>query len=310
VDHVLRVKADAAVHLKDLPGLRLLVLFSSASGVLGGPGQGNYAAANAFLDATAHEVRRRGGHAVSQAWGLWSQPNGLGGRLSGTDLARMAANGMLPLDAADGLALFDRTAGGSESLIQARLDIAGLRASRSAPFLLRDLVGGLPEPEPAPMSTSDPVAVRELVRSHTAKVLGHTATTLVDPDRGFLDLGLDSLTAVELRNRLDRATGLRLPATTVFDHPTPNALADHLVSLLAPQPAAPLTGALDDLEAALTSAVPEQHDGVADRLTRLLRLWADRRSPDPVEHSALDLSEASLGEVFDFIDSEFSGDHR
>ncbi|HEX6342404.1 MAG TPA: type I polyketide synthase [Umezawaea sp.] len=310
VDPVLRAKTEAALHFKDLPGLRLLVFFSSASGVLGGPGQGNYAAANAFLDAVAHEVRRRGGHAVSQAWGLWSQPDGLGGRLSGTDLARMAANGMLPLDAADGLALFDRTAGGTESLVQARLDLAGLRASRSAPFLLRDLAGGRPEPEPSQVSTSDPNAVRALVRTHTAKVLGHTAAELVDADRGFLDLGLDSLTAVELRNRLDRDTGLRLPATVVFDHPTPNALADHLTTLLTPPPTAPLTTALDDLEAALTAAVPEPHDEVADRLSRLLRLWTDRRSPDADEPSGLDLSAASLGEVLDFIDSEFSGDHR
>jgi acyl transferase domain-containing protein/acyl carrier protein len=303
-DPVLRVKADAARHLAELPDLRTLVLFSSASGVLGGPGQGNYAAANAYLDALAHRVRRAGGHAVSLAWGLWSEPEGLGGRLSEADLARMATAGMLPLDAADGLALFDRAAGGAEAYVPARLDIAGLRASGTVPFLLRDLVGRTRKTG----TRAKPSSPEDLVRFHTAAVLGYTDPSAVDPDRGLLDLGLDSLTAVELRNRLDRDTGLALPATVVFDHPTPRGLAAHLAELLAPR--SPLTEALDELEAALATADPDDNAEVGDRLGTLLKLWTAKGAPGDAERSGLDLSEASLSQVLDFIDAEFSGDER
>ncbi len=320
---VLAAKAESARHLSELTadtGLKALVLFSSASGVLGGPGQGNYAAANAFLDALAHRVRRGGGKAVSLAWGLWSAPDGLGGRLSPVDLARMADAGMLPLDADEGLALFDRAATATDPfLIPARLDIAGLRTAAVVPYLLRTLVGTRATPESAPVALVDRLvdldgaareqAVGELVGRHVARVLGHADGTVVDPDRGLLDLGLDSLTAVELRNQLERATGLRLPATLAFDYPTPRALADHLTTCLAPAPApgpgAPVQTALDGLEAALAGADPAQHGEVADRLTGLLRRWTERGTPDHGGDTAPDLTEASLTEVLDFIDAEF-----
>ncbi len=303
VDRVLRVKATAAHRLAELPGLSALVLFSSASGVLGGPGQGNYAAANAYLDALAHRVRREGGRAVSLAWGLWAQPDGMGGRLTEADLARMAAGGMLPLSSSDGLALFDRAAGGAHTYVPARLDVAGLKVSGSVPFLLRDVVGPV-RPRAATRAPSTP---DELVLFHTAAVLGHTDAAAVDAGRGFLDLGLDSLTAVELRNRVERDTGLSLPATIAFDHPTPKELAAHVAALLAPRSSVAET--LDRLETELAAADPGEHAEIAGRLSGLLALWTSRDRPvAAAQRQALDLSDASLTQVLDFIDAEFSGD--
>ncbi|WP_344339788.1 KR domain-containing protein, partial [Kitasatospora putterlickiae] len=139
---VLRPKVDAAWHLHELTaGLDLAVfaLYSSASGVLGGSGQGNYAAGNAFLDGLAAHRRSLGLPAVSLAWGLWAEAAGMGGRLSDTDLARMARVGTLPLAADQGLALLDAALTGEPAaVVPIRLDVAGVRAE-DLPPLLRDL---------------------------------------------------------------------------------------------------------------------------------------------------------------------------
>ncbi|MFE9107943.1 SDR family NAD(P)-dependent oxidoreductase, partial [Actinomadura geliboluensis] len=253
---VLRSKVDAALHLHDLTrdtDLSMFLMFSSAAGVLGGPGQGNYAAANAFLDALARHRRSQGLPATSLAWGLWEQESALTGTLGRADRARMARGGLVPMSTAAALALMDRAREMDEAVpLPMRVDTVRLRADAAAgilPPLWRDLVrtsarrtvrAGADDLAAAlrgRLSGMDEDARREtlldLVRTHIAVVLGHTAEDEVGPEQAFQELGFDSLTGVDLRNRLNAATGLRLPATLVFDHPTPAALAERLRGELA-----------------------------------------------------------------------------
>ncbi|MFT7837916.1 SDR family NAD(P)-dependent oxidoreductase [Saccharothrix sp. BKS2] len=228
LDEVLRPKLDGAWHLHELTGdLAAFVLFSSAAGVLGGPGQANYAAGNAFLDALAQHRRARGLPAVSLAWGHWGRSDGMAGGLDERDRARMAGAGIAALSEEEGLALFDAALGADEALlVPVRFDPAAPHPD--SPLLRRLARGrdrraaGRAAPAPADLSEA---ALLDLVRDHAATVLGFGSAAEVDRGRAFRDLGFDSLTSVELRNRLDAATGLRLPATLVFDHPTPEALA-------------------------------------------------------------------------------------
>ncbi|MFF4583840.1 type I polyketide synthase, partial [Streptomyces sp. NPDC001373] len=281
VDHVLRPKVDAALHLHELTrdmDLSTFVLFSSVSATLGGAGQANYAAANAFLDALAQQRHAAGLPAVSLAWGLWADGSGMTGKLDSTDLARIRRMGLVAMDAATGLALFDAAcASGADVLFPVPLDHAGLRvqaAEGKVPALLRGLVRtpvrkahsgpGAPSASPAdrasalaatlhglPESEQERV-LTDLVRGQIATVLGHASPDRVEPERPFKDLGFDSLTAVELRNLLGAVTGTRLPATLVFDHPTPLALTRFLRAEIlgdapgatAPAPAGALPGGL------------------------------------------------------------------
>ncbi|MDU0288176.1 type I polyketide synthase, partial [Saccharothrix longispora] len=245
VDAVFRPKVDAAALLdelsRDLP-LTAFVLFSSAAGVLGSAGQGNYAAANAALDAIARTRQAAGLPATSLAWGMWEPSSGMTAQLSDADHERTRRGGVLPLTAAEGLALFDAALASTEAVVvPVGLDLPRLRSrarSGDLPGLLRGLVrvpkrdraaaepltghlAALPGPERT-------AALLDLVRTQVAAVLGHTSAAALEPRRAFADLGFDSLTAVELRNGLGTATGLRLPATLVFDFPSPEALAAHL----------------------------------------------------------------------------------
>ncbi|WP_417281808.1 SDR family NAD(P)-dependent oxidoreductase [Actinoplanes digitatis] len=249
---VLRPKADAARHLDELTrghDLAELVLFSSAAGVLGSPGQGNYAAANAFLDGLAQRRRAAGLPGVSLAWGLWAQASGMTRHLGDADRSRSRqGGGGLALSTADGLALFDAALSARRALlVPVRLDTAGLRGRSRAelPPMLRGLFGAVTRRRAETGGGTDlrqrlaglPAADRretllDLVISYAAAVLGHAGGAAVDAGQAFRDLGFDSLTAVELRNRLSTATGLRLSATLVFDHPTPQALATHLLAEL------------------------------------------------------------------------------
>ncbi|WP_143688567.1 beta-ketoacyl reductase, partial [Streptomyces barkulensis] len=249
-----RPKVDAAWHLHELTrgmGLSAFVLFSSVAGTLGTAGQANYAAANAFLDALAVHRRAQGLPAVSLAWGLWGQSSGMTGELSEVDRARMRRAGIAPLATGEALAALDAALTGTDraALVAARLDLSALRSQAGdgtlpAPF--RGLVRA-----PLRRSASTPGAegswagrlsglaeserrraLLDLVRGQVATVLGHTRPGTVPADRPFTELGFDSLTAVELRNRLNAATGLRLPASLLFDHPTPDALTDLLLDEL------------------------------------------------------------------------------
>lgn len=247
---VLEPKLDAAWYLHELTRdmrLRWFVLFSSVAGVLGGPGQGNYAAGNAFLDGLAAHRRARGLPGVSLAWGQWSQDTGMTAHLKDADLARMGNAGFLALSPEEGLSLFDQAVALGEALVVAvALDAVGLRAQARAGLLapqLRGLVrvqrrradgGSLTRRLAAMAEDERRVTLETLVCEEVARVLGHSSAQAVDLDSPFKDLGFDSLTGIELRNRLNAATGLRLSATTIFDYPTPAGLAEHLGSEVAP----------------------------------------------------------------------------
>uniref|UniRef100_UPI002A808C3C SDR family NAD(P)-dependent oxidoreductase n=1 Tax=Streptomyces sp. CRN 30 TaxID=3075613 RepID=UPI002A808C3C len=245
LDTVLRPKLDAAWNLHELTrdrDLALFVLFSSAAGVFGSPGQGGYAAANSFLDALAQERRAQGLPAHSLAWGLWADRSAMTGALGTTDLDRMRRAGIRALATDEGLALFDAAVRlPYPYTVPVRLDLATLRERPTLAPLFRALVrttakraaantpagggGGLRERLAALAPAERDRELTELVRAQAALVLGHGTAGAVEADRAFRDMGFDSLTAVELRNRIGSATGLRLPVTVVFDHPTSAALA-------------------------------------------------------------------------------------
>ncbi|HEV7649802.1 MAG TPA: type I polyketide synthase, partial [Actinophytocola sp.] len=254
IDSVLRPKADAAWHLHELTrekDLSAFVLFSSLAGTFGGAGQANYAAANAFLDAVAEHRRAAGLPAVSLAWGPWR--TGMAGALADADVARLARLGTPPLADADGLALFDAAAGADRpAVVAARLDPARVAGRGEPPHLLRGLVRSparraavraaatvsLVDRMVRLVASEQRELLLDLVRAEVAFVLGHDGATAVEADRAFSELGFTSLTAVELRNRLAEATGLQLPATIVFDHPTAAAVADFVrAELLGAEPA-------------------------------------------------------------------------
>ncbi|WP_244503093.1 type I polyketide synthase, partial [Streptomyces hygroscopicus] len=258
LERVLRPKVDAAWNLHELTrdlDLTAFVLFSSASGVFGTPGQGNYAAANAFLDALAAHRRAEGLPAISLAWGPWAGA-GMAGGLDEADIARMRRAGLPPLSPAEGLALLDAALTTDEAApAPMRVDAVALRAQAAAGALaplLRGLVrvpvrravdtaagGGsaLAERLAGLSAAEQDRLLLDLVRTQVAAVLGYAGPQAVEEGRAFKDLGFDSLTAVELRNLLREATGLRLPPTLVFDYPTSAALAGHLRAEIVGDPA-------------------------------------------------------------------------
>uniref|UniRef100_UPI00047668E5 type I polyketide synthase n=1 Tax=Nocardiopsis lucentensis TaxID=53441 RepID=UPI00047668E5 len=336
LDTVMRPKVDAALNLHELTAeapLSVFAVFSGAAGLLGRPGQGNYAAANTFVDALVQHRRSLGLPAVSLAWGLWGEATGMTGHLTETDLRRMRGAGIAPMTNAQGLALFDRALAAAEAdplLAPMRLDLTSVRRERdergpeAVPELLRGLVPARAAGPSAPAPRTEPedtwaerlagldasVRLRELVnlvRAQVAAVLGYASPDGVAPRRPFKELGFDSLTAVELRNRIGTATGLRLPAALVFDHPTPMAVAEYLTDELSPDPTADGAGggvdaALAGLEtvARAVGAMAEDvqgRDAVRRRLSELLAAV----TPTATGHAASP-SKPSTGSAADTVD--------
>ncbi|MEU7068030.1 SDR family NAD(P)-dependent oxidoreductase, partial [Streptomyces sp. NPDC046161] len=265
VDHVLRAKADAAWHLHELTAghdLSVFALFSSAGGLVMAAGQGNYAAANVFLDALARHRRSRGLAATSMAFGLWDTETGLSQWLGEADLQRMRRTGTPALSEEEGLWLFDAAVeADAPALVPLRVDLAALRArTDEVPALLRGLAPTARRRAGAAAAATDAGALRERLRglgdgerertvldavlTHAAEVLGHADASAVDAEAGFLEAGFDSLTAVELRNRLNAASGLSLPAMVVFDSKNPLELARLLAARLAAAQGEPGQGAV------------------------------------------------------------------
>ncbi|MEL5961103.1 SDR family NAD(P)-dependent oxidoreductase, partial [Streptomyces sp. CLV115] len=316
LDTVLKPKTDAAWNLHTLTrhhDLTAFVLYSSAAGLLGNPGQANYAAANTFLDALAHHRHTQGLPATSIAWGLWESSGGMGGTLSRADLDRLAETGAGALTTEQGLAALDEAIGHHRPVLAAipmNSSTLRRRAERGTlPPIMRGLVrtpvrraaaGGsgtksgttlverlavLPEAEQTQL-------LLDLVRDEIGAVLGRSGGSALEPNRTFKTLGFDSLSAVELRNRLGTTTGHRLSPTLVFDHPTPAALAAHLRTVLLgdrsavvtrnAQPAAPEE---NDDAVAIVSMACRFPGGVAspEDLWRLLRDGVDTIGPFPTD---------------------------
>ncbi|MFJ9155109.1 SDR family NAD(P)-dependent oxidoreductase, partial [Streptomyces sp. NPDC102270] len=300
VSAVLRPKADAARNLHDATrhlDLAVFALFSSIQGLVGGAGQANYAAANAYLDALAGHRRALGLPAVSLAWGPWAE-GGMAAALGEADRGRFARLGMVPITPDQGMALFDTAVSlGLAGAVPLPLDTGALRSpGAEPPALLRGLIrprraaagpmaGDAERPSVAGgLAGLTPEEQEEqlvaLVRGEVARTLDY-GVDAVDARRGFKELGIDSLTAVELRNRLNKATGLRLPATLVFDHPSPTAVARLLLTELAPTAGEPGEG---------TGA---SADGLGERDIRriLATLSIDRLRGSGLLDRLLDLSE-------------------
>jgi polyketide synthase 12 len=253
VDVVLRAKVDAAWNLHELTrelDLSAFVLFSSMAGLVGSSGQGNYSAANSFLDGLAVHRRVHGLPAISLGWGLWDQASAMTGALSVADRARFGRDGIVAMSAGEALELMDTALIVDQPYISpAHIDLAALRVkfdSGALPPMFVDLINaprrrqvddslvaaksklallqrleGLPEDE-------QHAILLDLVRSNVATVLGNSSPQAIDPGRAFQELGFDSLTAVEMRNRLKTSTGLALSPTLIFDYPNSAALAGYM----------------------------------------------------------------------------------
>ncbi|WKK25376.1 SDR family NAD(P)-dependent oxidoreductase [Streptomyces olivoreticuli] len=340
---VLGPKADAARHLHELTRdleLSAFVLFSGIAGTLGDAGQGNYAAANAYLDALAEQRRADGLPAVSVAWGRWGDTGLAAGGAIGERLDRGGVPAMAPDSAIRAL----QQALDHADTVVAVADIQwdrfayGYTAVRRSPFIadLPDVrrladtgpAGGDAGQAAAPadalrqqlagMSRAEQsLVVLDLVRGNAAAALGHPSTDEVGAGRAFKELGFDSLIALELRNRLGAATGLKLPATLVFDYPTPGVLAEFLHAEITQDggaaAAAPGIAELEKLESALSVLDPAGEDGetragIAARLQALLARWDEPRGSKADTNTGgtvtEKLQEATPDEVFDFIEKE------
>ncbi|MCP2170488.1 Acyl transferase domain-containing protein [Goodfellowiella coeruleoviolacea] len=335
---VVAAKAAGARHLHDLldpDDLDAFVLFSSIAGVWGSRDHAAYAAANAFLDALAQHRRARGHTATSIAWGVWSAVNPWDTQrvIDGIDNDQLRRRGLALMSPELAFTALGQALDRDETaLVVADVDwerfAPVFTSARPRPLLddlpavraltqhttprsteaepsggagLRDRLTGLTEPE-------RDRALVELVRAQVAAVLGHTTPDAVEPGRAFRDLGFDSLTAIELRNRLGAATGLRLAATLVFNHPTPIALARFLRAQLLPDTTTTSAAleSLDRLTAVLATADPPpgERAEIGNRLRTLLWKWADNQAPQPSE-AAGDLDAATDDEIFELIDTEF-----
>ncbi|MFE9663288.1 type I polyketide synthase [Streptomyces sp. NPDC005955] len=335
LDTVLRPKIDGAAHLheltRELP-LAAFVLFSSAAGIVGNAGQANYAAGNTYLDALAAARRAQGLPAQALAWGLWGRRSEMTGGLEDGALRRMTTGGVAAFSDAEGLDLFDaalRT--DAAALVPVRLDLGRSRPTSAAevPALMRGLVRGVVR-RSAHAAAADPGAaaalrrrlasldpdgrlelLEDLVSGIAAEVLQHSGAGTVDPRRAFKDLGFDSLTSVELRNRLAGATGLRLPATLVFDHPTSESVAALLAERLVPGAVGVPAPPDDDHVRRLLATVSPQRLRAAGLLDALLNLGdpaTDAGPPAPHPSGPDDTASIKEMNVDDLVRLAMGGD--
>jgi polyketide synthase 7 len=338
VDAVLRAKVGGAWNLHELTqhlDLSAFVMFSSMAGIVGTPGQGNYAAANSFLDGLAAYRRAHGLAGLSVAWGLWEQTSAMTQHLADSDKARMSRLGLAPLSTDQALRLLDTALLADRPVLAAaRLDSAALADhSAAVPLLLSQLVARrtrrvINETEVTAATMTSLVArlqglsaqqrrseLVDLVRSNAATVLGRPNAADINTGGAFQDLGFDSLTAVELRNRLKTATGLSLSPTLIFDFPTPILLAEYLDTQLevttngADRPN--LMARFDDITRELQTLLsqpdwkPEDKTHLATRIQTLQTTVSAHRDPHDAEHSDdEDIHAATESELFAILDQE------
>ncbi len=320
---VLRPKAAGAANLDALTrevDLTAFVLFSSFASLLPAITEGNYAAANAYLTALAEERRARGLPATSIAWGAWAG----GGMADEALTAWLGQSGVRLLEPATAVAALEQALCHDETFV-AVSDVDWARFAAFSEPHTPPLVAPLHAHAAAPAAGEAEAPIRarlaqtpkgrwerellDLVRTEAAIVLGHDGASALEPDRPFREIGFDSLTGVELRNRLIAATGLQVPATLVFDHPTPGALARHLLAELtggAPDAAPDLFEEVERLEAALPALPPEDgvRAGVIARLETLVRKLHDAADHSDAFTGIPFMDSATDDEVFDLIDRE------
>ncbi|WP_442814757.1 SDR family NAD(P)-dependent oxidoreductase [Streptomyces sp. NBC_01198] len=326
-------KIDTAHHLHTahLPHLHHYLLYSSAAATLANPGQANYNAANTYLNALAHHRHTHHQPATTLAWGLWQHTSTMTGSLDTGRRRRLNQHGLQALATPHALTLLDTALAAPDPvLLPVSLDTRALRALSPTPALLRQLVR-----RPARRAQDGPAGVAalaglppeeqrgevaQLVRGTVAAVLGHADPSAVDVERPFKELGFDSLTGVELRNRLDAATGLRMPATLVFDEPTPSAVIEFVLGRLAdsrPGPAAQLFAELDRVDAAV-AGFGAADEGAREKALARLRgiLWSLEEAAGggsaagvaagvAAPSDGADISTATAEDLLDLIDREF-----
>ncbi|MER7176176.1 type I polyketide synthase, partial [Streptomyces mesophilus] len=333
VDAVLAPKVRGAWHLHELTrdlDLSAFVLFSSVASVLGLAGQANYAAANAFLNGLAQARRAEGLAGQALCWGFWAERSEMSAGLGDKDLERMLRQGVSPMASQEGLALFDAALACAEpELVPVRLNLSSL-GELSSP-LLRTLAGAVADTDDASQRpggdgglaeqlksmdrSQAEAALLAAVRTQTALVLGHADAARISPGESFKKLGIDSLTALELRKGLSAVTGLKLPATLAYDHPTPAAIAQFLSAAIgpqtAPQPVSPLAhlakeieGLGGRLEEAFRSLDRDEQATVSTLLGELqgrVRSLTGAGAPQGV---ADQISSASAGDLLALLDKE------
>ncbi|MFG2213258.1 beta-ketoacyl reductase, partial [Streptomyces sp. NPDC048638] len=334
LERVLRPKIDAALNLHQLTHhhpLKAFILFSGAAATFGSAGQAHYAAANVFLEALAAHRAAAGLTGTALGWGFWAERSEMTEHLDAVAMRRISGIGLAEMTSGQGLELFDAAVrAGQTFVLPAVLNEVSLREQAAAgtlPAILRELfrrparrttatvddgpvtaAASLAERLAAAPEAERTEQLRGLVCAQAAGVLGHASATAVQPHQTFKELGFDSLGAVELRNRLMRATGLRLPATLAFDYPTPTALADRLWDELRPEEetlADRVLSDLDELEAALATLAPDEQarDRVFGRMQQLVAKHLGAGPAGADEPSGADLFDsASDDELFGFLD--------
>jgi polyketide synthase 12 len=337
VDRVLAAKVDAAWNLHELTGnsdLSLFAMFSSMAGVLGSPGQGHYSAGNTFLDGLATYRQQQGLPAISLAWGLWEERSEMTSHLGRSDLSRFGRMGITGLTPGQALTLWDAALTQHRPIVAPiRLDTAALQRATNgtpAPAILRSLAQShhrrsATQASPSSATSESQLAtafasmteieriraLSDLVRSHVAIVLGHPDPTAIDPDSSFPDLGCDSLTALELRNRLSTATGLRLPTTLIFDYPTTTTLTNWLSDMyvssdISTEPESGVAALIDELERAMLidDLSETMRAQVGDRLQLLVKNCVDGNVRGAHEY-ANDIPTATREQLLEFVDQEW-----